>query len=74
MNWSKSSIKKYVELVHCTYMLQQFAVGCSNVTLNPLHTANSKNESHFNLHKLFDSVPAVFIEFFHKAASHALGL
>jgi len=55
-------------------MLQQFDVGCSNVTLNPLHTANSKNLSHFNLCKLFDIAAALFIEFFHKAASHTLNL
>jgi len=35
---------------------------------------NSKNVCHFNLHKLFDSVTAVFIEFFHEAASATLDL
>ena len=35
---------------------------------------NSKNVSHFNLRKLLDNVAAVFIEFFHKAASHTLDL
>jgi len=38
------------------------------------HTANSKTVGHFNLHKYIDSVAAVFIEFFHKAASHTLDL
>jgi len=55
-------------------MLKQFGVECSNVTLNPLHTANSRTVSHFKLHKFIDSVTAVFIEFFHKTASHILDL
>ena len=55
-------------------MLKQFDVGCSDVTLNQLHTANRKAVSHLKHHKFIDSVAAMYTEYFHKAASHSLDL
>ncbi len=58
-------------------MLKRFDVGCSNVTLNQLHTANRKDVNHFKYHKFNkfkDSVAAVYTEYFHQAASHLLDL
>jgi len=38
-----------------------------------IYTANSKTES-FNHHKFIDSVTAMYIDYFNKAASHSLDL
>ncbi len=55
-------------------MLKRFDVGCSDVTLNQLHTANRKDVNHFK-HQIFtDSVAAMYTEYFHKTASHSLDL
>ena len=55
-------------------MLKRFDVGCLNVTMNQLHTANRKDVNHFKYHKFKDSVAAVYTEYFHQAASHLLDL
>jgi hypothetical protein len=58
---------KYSELVHV-------CLGCSNVTSYPLHTANSKTESHFKQHKLIDRATALCMDYFNKAASNSLDM
>ena len=55
-------------------MLKRFDVGCLNVTMNQLHTANRKDVNHFKHHKFIDGVAAMYTEYFHKTASHSLDL
>ena len=55
-------------------MLKRFDVGCSNVKLNPLRTANRKDVNHFKHQIFIDSVAAKYTEYFHKTASHSLDL
>jgi len=56
------------------FLIPQVCLGSSNVTLNPLYTANSKTVIYFKHHKFIDIVTAMYFVYFSKPASHSLHL